>query len=481
MYNPGFGDCFLLTFRAGDGSARYMLIDCGVHHQYQTEEIPDRKKRMQLLAEDIAKATANHLHVVVITHEHTDHLYGFNYGRDIFDGIDIDDLWLAWTEDPTDPTAKQLKRLYGLRIRALTAAVNQLGLANKPLAGTLRRVLDFESPDALAATQGKAAQLDYLRTKSRKKLQKTEDYRHPGEAPLTLPGVKGVKVYVLGPPKDTDLIKSLKKESELYRKLTAMNEIAAFTAAAPAAAGTDSLEDEDFRRSRPFDRSLEIAKDNAGSHSEYGRFFQEHYGFQEQKEHGPEWRRIETDWLGAAEQLALDINNYTNNTSLVLAIELTQVQPHKVLLFAADAQVGNWLSWRELSWPGEGEGGETVNVKYLLRHTALYKAGHHGSRNATLSKNGLEMMYSTDLVVMLPVDEDWACNKMGWEHPAEKLLDRLNEKARGRIIRTDEIPSSGKPPEKPAEATESEWQAFIAQLDWDRSQNKLWIQYTLPG
>lgn len=251
MYNPGFGDCFLLAFRAEDGSARYMLIDCGVHHQYQTEQIPDREKRMQLLAEDIAKATANHLHVVVVTHEHTDHLYGFNYGRDIFDAIDIDDLWLAWTEDPTDPIAKQLKRLYGMRIRALAASVNRLKLANEPLAGALQNVLDFESPDALAATAGKAAQLDYLRTKSRKKLQKTEDYRHPGEAPLTLPGVKGVKVYVLGPPKDTDLIKSLKRESELYRKLTAMNEVAAFTTAAPAAAGIDSLKDEDFQAQSP--------------------------------------------------------------------------------------------------------------------------------------------------------------------------------------------------------------------------------------
>ena len=47
--------------------------------------------------------------------------------------------------------------------------------------------------------------------------------------------------------------------------------------------------------------------------------------------------RIGDDWLGAAEQLALDLNSYTNNASLVLAFELSP--GGKVLLFAADVLV----------------------------------------------------------------------------------------------------------------------------------------------
>ena len=484
MYNPGFGDCLLLAFRAEDGTARYMLIDCGVHHQH-----PDREKRMPLVAGDIARATANHLHVVAVTHEHTDHLYGFKYARETFGRIKIDELWLAWTENPKDTVARELKKLYGMRIRALGAVVHQLKRAGQPSAGALRAVLDFEAPDALSATGGNAAQLQYLRTRSKKKLRKAEDYRRPGERPLTLPGVKGVKIYVLGPPRDVDWIKKLSKKSELYPELTAMNEAAAFAAAALAAAGTDSLGDEDtelFRRSCPFDASFEISKDDAPGHAEYGPFFRKHYGFSKRAGDGPQWRRIDTDWLAAAEQLALAVNGQTNNTSLVLAIELTETDPRKVLLFAADAQVGNWLSWHELSWPGEGrkgEGGsgETVTVEDLLRRTVLYKVGHHGSRNATLSGKGLEMMESPDLVAMIPVDEKWANAEMHWEHPAEKLLDRLEDKADGRIIRTDRIPSGNKQPKKPHQATASEWRAFLKQLDWDRSPNKLWIQYTVPG
>ena len=54
------------------------------------------------------------------------------------------------------------------------------------------------------------------------------------------------------------------------------------------------------------------------------------------------WRRIDQDWLYSAEQLALEMNNDTNNGSLVLAFELSP--GGKVLLFAADAQRGSWVS-----------------------------------------------------------------------------------------------------------------------------------------
>jgi beta-lactamase superfamily II metal-dependent hydrolase len=481
MYDTGFGDCLLLAFRARDNTPRYMLIDCGVHHQY-----PDGEERMRLVARDIAKATANHVNIVVVTHEHTDHLYGFKHARDIFEEIIMDELWLAWTEDETNPVAQQLKQVYGMRIKALTAAVNQLALAKQTLAYPLQRLLNFEFPDSLSATGGKTAQLDYLREKSLKKLRRPKDYRHPGEASLPITDVDGVKVYVLGPPENIKWIKKLTKESEMYPELTAMNETAAFTAAVFAAAGTEHLEDEErelFKVSCPFDESLEISKESALKHHEnqIRHFFRRFYGFSRRKGHGPEWRRIDADWLLAAELLALDINAKTNNTSLVLAIELTETEPRKVILFAADAQVGNWLSWHELEWHEEGGEDQAVTVKDLLERTVLYKVGHHGSRNATLRGKGLEMMESDDLVAMIPVDENWANNKMHWEHPADNLLEALTQKTRGRIIRTDEIPKGNKSLKMSDKSTEDEWKAFLKQLDWDRSNERLWIQYTVPG
>src|SRR5262249_1438716 len=91
---------------------------------------------------------------------------------------------------------------------------------------------------------------------------------------------------------------------------------------------------------------------------------------------GGSWRRIDTDWLNPVGSLALSLDSLTNNPSLVLAIEL--VESGKVLLFAADAQIGNWLSWQDVAWQDP-----KINTDDLLARTVFYKVGHHASHNAT--------------------------------------------------------------------------------------------------
>lgn len=86
------------------------------------------------------------------------------------------------------------------------------------------------------------------------------------------------------------------------------------------------------------------------------------------------FRRIDNEWLYSAEKLAIDMNDFTNNSSLVLAFELGR--GGKVLLFAADAQRGNWISWANKPWK---DGRRTVTAQDLLGRTVLYKVGHHGS------------------------------------------------------------------------------------------------------
>ena len=129
------------------------------------------------------------------------------------------------------------------------------------------------------------------------------------------------------------------------------------------------------------------------------------------------------------------MDSATNNTSLVLAIELGNGD---VLLFAADAQVGNWLSWQGLSWKVDGK---VVTGPDLLRRTVLYKTGHHGSHNATLQEKGLETMKSLK-IALIPVDHEMAVKK-GWSKmPLEDLEKRLNEITKDRVLRIDkEIPS----------------------------------------
>lgn len=480
MYNPGFGDCLLLAFRADDGKGRYMLIDFGMHTIY-----PNQSKKSKLIAKDIAAATGNHLHVVAVTHEHSDHLYGFRYSKQELEDVEIDELWLSWAENPADSVAKKLKQEHGKKMRGLEAAIKLVGRVDPGFATRLSAVHGFEFENALSATSQNEAQLQYLRDKSKKKLESSGDYLRPGKI-LSLPDVSGVKVYVIGPPRDEEAIEAKDEESEIYPELAAVSEMGAFAAAALETAGgelPDGMDAETLKRSHPFAESFEISKEGVLKDRRLKNFFTVRYGFSEKDEkgHGPKWRRIDYDWLAAAEGLSLALNDMTNNTSLVLAFELADTEPRKVLLFAGDAQVGNWLSWHELHWPDEEDELNEISMENILNRTVLYKVGHHGSRNATLKDKGLEMMESGDLMAMIPVDEEWAHETYGWEHPAPKLLGKLFEKCRGRVIRSDDIPPGEEAPERPEEATEAQWSEFLNNLDWDRGEDRLWIQYTVTA
>jgi len=470
MYNAGFGDCLLLTFHTSDGKPRYMLIDCGVHPQY-----PEGREIMRKVANNIVQATGNHLHVVAITHEHADHLYGFRYARDIFKDIVIDDLWLAWTEDPNDPVAKQLKNGIKKGIDELKLSINKLTAMNKQMADQLQHIIEFE---LLAEVGGsKESELDFLRKRSKRKLGESSDYLKPGGKALSIPGVDGINIFVMGPPRDIAYIKTVERESEMYPELSVINPAQAFFSALNGKQGR--LYDEaGIIRSCPFDEKYEISSEKAKTDQLYGDFFRKYYGFSEETGQGAEWRRIDADWLAPSEELALKINSMTNNTSLVLAIELYGTEPKKVLLFTGDAQVGNWLSWHDLSFT-QREGTEEITGEDLLRRTALLKCAHHGSRNATLKEKGLEMMDSACLATMIPVDQKWANDEMHWEHPAEKLLERIQEKTRGKVLRTDTIHAMPGILKKPHNCDASIWQAFINHLDWDHSPDNLWIEYTI--
>jgi glyoxylase-like metal-dependent hydrolase (beta-lactamase superfamily II) len=110
MYRQGLGDCFLLGFPAANGPGEngksfYMLIDCGV-----VLGTSNPQDMMQAVVADIGETTGHHIDLLVATHEHWDHLSGFLQARDLFDKIQIDRVWLAWTENPTDPLANKLRK-----------------------------------------------------------------------------------------------------------------------------------------------------------------------------------------------------------------------------------------------------------------------------------------------------------------------------------------------------------------------------------
>jgi hypothetical protein len=442
MYRQFLGDCFLLTF--GQNQA-HMLIDCGVIGGTQ-----GAAQKMQAVAQDIHNTTGGRLDVLVATHEHWDHLSGFLQAQDIFDKLTVENVWLAWTENPNDEVAKSLLDQRSQAKRTVSMAIERLGMlgaAGQQSAERLGTLMDFFEEERGTAFVGAVnartteGAIKWVATRPGAKVH----YRSPDEDPITLKGVEGVRIYVLGPPRDVTLIKRdlpSKRDPETYELAFAGGLEEAFMAAAlahlkePEKRSTE--EEDEIQRSQPFDLYHQILVDRAKSMS----FFQDNYGFADPALDSQSWRRIDSDWLDVAGQLALKLDSDTNNTSLVLAIEL--ISSGKVLLFAADAQVGNWLSWERLSWNLPAIVGSQTNVKAadLLRRTVLYKVGHHGSHNATLREKGLELMSSPDLVAMIPVEEEMAMKKKWNKMPFPPLVRRLNEKTGGRVLRSDKTLSA---------------------------------------
>jgi hypothetical protein len=155
--------------------------------------------------------------------------------------------------------------------------------------------------------------------------------------------VEGVRFFVLGPPVDRKYLMSAGPSGapgEVY------TEMALATAMMAAAGDQAAARVEEFQ---PFAGNFRVLSEVAREHKDHFKFFHDHYGFGEGDTEA--WRRVDVDWQYAAESLALKLDAATNNTSLVLAIEL--MRSGRVLLFPGDAQVGNWESWHDGDWTEE--------------------------------------------------------------------------------------------------------------------------------
>ncbi len=468
MYRQGLGDCFLLAFPAGGARPFFLLIDCGV-----LLGTPQGSEKVRQVAEHILESTGGRLDVLVATHEHWDHLSGFEQARDIFDRLRIDEVWVAWTEDPEDEVAKGLRRERRTALRALAATVSRLredGDRDSALAAdNLDPLLGFFGELGVdGRASGIEQAMDYVAGRGT-----PPRYRTPGEGPLPLPGVSGARVFVLGPPKEMEFLKrSNPRHGEAYEASLAVNEETAFFAAvldARERAGEAAMGPEEKALANlcfPFDKFFRVPLKRA----ERDPFFQESYYGAGKEEIA--WRRIDADWLSSAGRLALRLDSNTNNPSLALAIEL--LPSGKVLLFPGDAQAGNWRSWQPLKW--EVEDGE-VTAKDLLRRTVLYKVGHHASHNATMREQGLELMQHPELTALIPVHEEMARkpkggSPKGWDMPFPPLLKRLKEKTGGRVLRVDEGL-----PKRPAKVSAGEWKPFEERCH----ETDLYLDVTVPG
>lgn len=438
MYHTGsVGDCLLLLFMKKEEISFSMLIDCG---GWQTDDAT-----ITNCVKDINSTCKGKLDLLVVTHQHLDHISGFNEARAEFDKIKVNQVWMSWIEDETDPVAKILKKQYGKKMAELKRLadkslrqINRHTRSGSGILGMNKRLdnkrmsventlalIDFE--EGKMSVRGKAARatndtaMNYVKKKG--KLQ----FRVPGEVISGLPQAEGIKFFILGPPRDEDMryFKIHTKEEEMYslqRKAAEEN-----TSQEPVT--EDIIEN-------IVETGILLQDGESPFEERYACKTPVQFSTAEEKKDYA-WRNIEGDWLDSAAAIAMRATSLTNNTSLAMAIEFEG--SGKVILLPGDAQSGNWMGWHkpDVMKSLKKKGGKTTDE--LLHDTVFYKVGHHGSHNGTASLSGLDMMKSSDLVAFMPLVE----NKVPavWQHdgnfPAKKLYNVLKEKTRGRLVRTD--------------------------------------------
>ena len=492
-YCQGIGDCHLLRFTRDDRKPFYMLIDCGVH-----TSIKGGAAKIADIVDDIASVTDT-IDVLVVTHEHWDHISGFFTAAEQFKKkIKFGEVWMGWTENPADPQAVDLDKFKGQALAALDKAQAAFDKANLAADRTLRPGRHLR-----AVRKGLQGLLGFHqfglkgeRVRSARdavlKLAPggTAQYLEPknGSKPLTLPGVPNLRIYVLGPPRSQKMLGIRERAGETYGLggTGGWPMAYALDCALNAASGAAEPADD---WSAPFDRHVGADLDRIvafkagaksdGDEEDLAAFVRRHYAGpaekvpadDKSKRQKPDrrsteqaWRRIDNDWLGVAADLAIQLDDRTNNSSLVLAFEFAD--SGRVLLFTADAQVGSWLSWQDLTWQVDGK---TVTGPDLLARTVYYKVGHHGSHNATLRQKGLELMTDADLSAFIPTNEVDAKN-VGWgAMPLGDIVDELNRRGSKRVIRADD-------PWVATDKVDARFKAPSGSIQAVRHKKSLWVE-----
>jgi hypothetical protein len=474
MYRLGHGDCFLIAFpREGGGTPYYVMIDCGYKPGSNSADYFDIARPIGDVVKHLHEACGGHLDLVILTHEHQDHLNGlWKKTKPYFEEFEIEEAWVAWTEDPDNTLANALRVRHKDQLLGLIGARNQLALAIGDDAPAVSRVdgllglevgggdLKLDPAAMLAAAEDpeKSVNKQGLKlVKDKAAANKGCFYLYPGIEPVALDGAAGVRAFIFGPPESAELIADEDpRDGEGFPSDRPLSF---------AAAARTPMEE----RSSLFRRHTSIQREYAFDGET--PLFVERYGngtgpedVADRVEVAPDagWRRIDDEWLFSAETLALKLNTGINNTSLVVAFELPQTK--KILFFAADAQRGNWISWKDLRFR---DGAATVTAKEILARAVLYKVGHHGSHNATLSGTASDEQPNLawmgqgaaagEFTAMITAVNEWATTKNTppWVHPLPSIREALERKAQGRVLQTDT-----NQPQKPATMSDAEWKKF---------------------
>lgn len=326
LYDVGLGDCIYCRIPKAHKSGRdfHILIDCGTlsSTDYLSAAIANLKTQLPQID------GKRHVDLLVVTHEHKDHMTGF--GLDIWGGLSFGAIWMSAAMNLSHPESKRAKKLHSFAANAM-AEVERLNLALSPqlkeLAASL--ALNKNAMKTLRETLPKASGIKpvYVHAKSKK-------------SDLALPLKNAdVTVSVLGPENDIDFYYLGKEGDPSLRRLGLID---------------TGLPDPSTAVPKPDAVPVPANIDPA------------------------DFRQLRSRMLSTAFAFADLDGKVCNNTSVVLLIEWRG----KRLLFVGDAEWDGQYKEGEKSncaWNTMWN----LHKDKLKGPLAFYKIGHHGSVNAT--------------------------------------------------------------------------------------------------
>ena len=323
-YNVEVGDCIYCRIPKGRNlngkiDDLHILIDCGslgginclkaavADLETRLPDAGDGRKRLDLL---------------VATHEHKDHIAGFD--PDFFTNIKIENIWMSASMDPEHP---QATRSFQLRSLA-TMAMRNIASMNLSLSPELENLVELYSINNDGA-------MDALRTKLPAMNNVTPKYVHAGMTPeeLGLP-LNDVKINILGPEYDIDRFYLGKEADDSLLGLMATGSVFKNEPTNPAAPAPANISHSDFRR-------------------------------------------LQSRMMSSAFAFAELSGKVMNNTSVVLLIEWKG----KRLLFVGDAEWDSRFKEGKSNCTWNVMWNQRKNL--LQKPIDFLKVGHHGSENAT--------------------------------------------------------------------------------------------------
>ena len=291
-----------------------MLIDFGNAPGQLNDNYP-------AIADDIFTQTGGHLDLVVMTHEHLDHIEGFYSQKKVFNQMQVDWVWMSIPSEPdyydelSGRRAAQGGAGHGGAVRT-PAAPRRVAVAPSFLTLLRNNLSNVNRIDYIRNLPGNSNRVLYLRR---------------GNSVLNKPFSSKVKIKVLAPEKDM----SVYYGGDLHNGLNALNR----RLAADAADGDDEAW-----------RFAGIPREKSGPPNLGPR----------------DWRLLREAIQSAGVETIRAIDKAANNTSLAFVLEVAG----RRLLFPGDAELESWAMMFK-KCPAE------------MKPVDFLKVGHHGSHNGT--------------------------------------------------------------------------------------------------